>query len=88
MFLFTPPGVACSIQEGSKEGEVERKRKREVGGQDLLMNTNQGSPSSIPLSPVSKVYGVCSDRDLASSAGKQPRAMAYVVYPPSLSLCI
>lgn len=79
-FVHTPLEPSAQFRKEGKEGEVERKRKREVGGQDLLMNTNLVSPSLIPLSPVFEVCGIFSDRDLASSTGKQPRAMAYVVW--------
>lgn len=79
MLLFTPYW-GYLLNTGRKGREVERQRKREAGGQDLLINTNHVSSGSVPRSPVSEVCGVFSDRDLASDAGKQPRAMAYVVW--------
>ena len=79
-FVHTPLEPSAQYRKEGKKGEVERKREREVGGEDLLMNTHQVSPSSIPLSPVSEVCGVFSDKDLASTTGKQPRAMTYVVW--------
>lgn len=42
--LPPPRELSAQYRKEGKEGEVERKRKREVGGEDLLMNTNQVSP--------------------------------------------